>query len=477
MNMSIYRQITKYLPVTLLAIVCPALALASNNDANIQKLLVALKEQTHVPAFSMAIAQHGQIMNSVTVGETDIRNNIKAGPDTLFRLASVSKVIGATMLAKLVQDKNLDPNAPIGTYLPNLEENFKSLTTSELLAHISGIPHYQVKDANIATTHYHKAIDAINSVGQRNLLSIPGEKYHYSSHGYTLLSGLYEAISGIPLTEAVKDFSHKFSNTATPILENVTKRNKLRSNAYEVTKSNIDLLKLRDQSYSPFGTGMIASANDLALFGNAVLHSPMLNSVTRKMMFTPVTKGSYLYQVGFGWRISKDNRGRTVYHHAGVTPGARSVLILYPEQGLSLAFLSNSRWTAQIERTGFALADIILEKQQSKDVNQLRFSGTFENKLLNGSISCPKNNHPCEMIGKIKPLKNWLNQFGPSNSTLESSIPLFAFHGVNGYSLKLITSVGIIDIIQSNNCESEICLTAPVGKARMLNLMKIGDET
>ena len=133
--------------------------------ALVTDLLLDLRNTTAVPAFSVAVVKNGLMQLAVAVGEVDKRNHFGAVPNHSFRLASVSKVVGATMLARLVQQEKLNPNAPIGNYLPDVHENYRDITTAQLLAHTSGLPHYQAKDATIAMTHYDNATEAAQSVG------------------------------------------------------------------------------------------------------------------------------------------------------------------------------------------------------------------------------------------------------------------------------------------------------------------------
>ena len=198
--MKFHEQITAFLISLFIVLLCARSAQADPAaEQIIEKMLVDLISINQVPAHSVAIAMDGRILAQVTVGEKDIRNHIAATPDTTFRLASVSKVIGATMLAKLVQDGSLDPDKPIGQCMPGLQQQYQALTTTQLLAHISGMPHYQPGDALIAATHYDSAVEALGSVGNRPLQEKPGEEYLYSSHGYTILSALYETITGKPV--------------------------------------------------------------------------------------------------------------------------------------------------------------------------------------------------------------------------------------------------------------------------------------
>jgi len=445
-------------------------------SGSIADLLGSLRGQTQVPAYSVAIVQDGQVLARSAVGEVDVRNHFDASPENQFRLASVSKVIGATMLALLVQSGELDPMAPIGNYLAGLPEQYRDLTALQLLSHTSGMPHYQARDALIAKTHYETAIDALASVGDRPLISTPGNAYTYSSHGYTILSALYEAITGEPLTESVPVFVAELSDQESPALENLQQRNSLRSNVFAVDAAGAETLKPRDQSYSPFGTGFIASATDLALFGDAVLHSPQLEEETRELLFRPVVlndggrTGNYLYEVAFGWRVGKDSSGLTVYHHAGVTEGARSVLILYPEFGLSIAFLSNAAWTASIERTGFALANLVLENQSlATPVGYHDFTGSFDGHEISGTLSCDGDTIACGLSDSQGALSEWLMRYSVSEEP-PTGWPSLLVQGDRGHALKIVTTVGLVELHRNLAEPDDAHFQAELGNGQALEI-------
>jgi CubicO group peptidase (beta-lactamase class C family) len=444
-------------------------------SGSIEEVLSGLRELTQVPAFSVAIVQRGQVLVQSTVGEVDTRNHIDALPEHRFRLASVSKAIGATMIALLVQSGDLDPAKPISDYIVGLPEQYRDLTTLQLLAHTSGLPHYQARDALIARTHYETATDALASVGNRPLVAAPGDSYLYSTHGYTILGALHESIAGEPLTESAARFVEQLVARDSPALEDWQQRDNRRSNVFAVETTGSRTLKPRDQSYSPFGTGFTASATDLAYFGDAVLHSPRIDEATRERLFRPVMlsgggkTGRYDYSVAFGWRVGRDTTGRSVYHHAGVTEGARSVLILYPESGLSIAFLSNASWTAQIEKTGFALANFILENQAPAALaGEYNFTGSYDGEPLAGVLSCVEGSWTCTLSDKSGAFSQWLSRYAPGKVPNPSWPSMFT-RGESADALKVITPVGVVEL-RSDAAAIGKVFEAQIGNGRMLEL-------
>ena len=186
---------------------------ANNYQQQLTSLLTSLNDVTGVPGFSVAIIHKGKLVASVATGFADVANDLPAKPSTTFRLASVSKIVGAVMLAELVVNSRLNPDVGIGQYYPELNSKYHNITLRELLSHTSGMPHYQSKDYDIYNKSYSSATEALETLKGRDLLSRPGYQYHYSTHGYTLAGAIYERITGQPLSVGVIDFVKRWTWT------------------------------------------------------------------------------------------------------------------------------------------------------------------------------------------------------------------------------------------------------------------------
>ena len=139
-----------------------------------------------------------------------VGNRLQVGPivtpKSLFRLASVSKPITALGVLRLVEKGKLRLDAPLNTYLPELPEPLKPLTCRQLLTHTSGLRHYENKAASdFATGQQHSCREALKIFASDPLVAAPGQKYHYSTHAFTLLGTVVEAITGRPFFETQQE--------------------------------------------------------------------------------------------------------------------------------------------------------------------------------------------------------------------------------------------------------------------------------
>lgn len=415
-------------------------------EQELTKLLNSLNDVTGVPGFSVAVVHKGKLVASVATGLSDVKNKRTATPNTTFRLASVSKIIGATMLAELVTTGQLDPDLGIGHYYPDLNIKYHHITIRHLVSHISGMPHYQLKDFDIYDHHFERATDAVKTLKNRDLLSRPGAKYEYSTHGYTLAGAVYEKVTNQSLSHGVKQFVERWTGKATPAIENLHQLSPDSSKLYELGSNGAKEITYGEKSYSVFGAGLYATASDLAYFGAKVLEKSNSQPPLKKLLFSPTKKndGSLIknsrYSVGFGWRIAQDQFGRTVYHHAGATPGARSILALFPEHNLSIAFLSNSSWISGIDKLVFALASLYIDEAKVDEKTQIKLRISNKNDQIESFSNCTANQ--CYLTDSKSDFATWLNSFNTKSNTI-SKWPIFTYNTPLDQRLLMVTKIGI----------------------------------
>lgn len=123
--------------------------------------------------------------------------------NTVFDLASVSKVVGTGMTAMTLVDEGLlDPDAKVSHYLPDFEGD---ATIRDLMTHVSGLPAYAtwtvlLKDRPDATPAERKQI-LKDYVCHCQRLNEPRGKYRYSCLNFITLQYVMEAITGKPLDQ------------------------------------------------------------------------------------------------------------------------------------------------------------------------------------------------------------------------------------------------------------------------------------
>ena len=124
-----------------LAAIVPA-ARRDVDYARLDQRLQALVEKPGMVGLAVGVVENGRITFLKGYGETHAGSGEKVTEETVFRWASVSKGVGATMVAKLAEEGKIDLDAPIANYAPGLKlpghYEYKA-SVGDLLSHRVGL--------------------------------------------------------------------------------------------------------------------------------------------------------------------------------------------------------------------------------------------------------------------------------------------------------------------------------------------------
>ncbi|KAM4829537.1 serine beta-lactamase-like protein LACTB, mitochondrial isoform 3-T3 [Thomomys bottae] len=122
---------------------CFARAIANSRD-----LLHRIKDEVGAPGIVVGVSVDGKEVWSEGLGYADVENRVPCKPETVMRIASISKSLTMVALAKLWEAGKLDLDVPVQHYVPEFpEKEYEgekvSVTTRLLISHLSGIRHYE----------------------------------------------------------------------------------------------------------------------------------------------------------------------------------------------------------------------------------------------------------------------------------------------------------------------------------------------
>jgi CubicO group peptidase (beta-lactamase class C family) len=293
-----------------------------------------------LPAVSIAIAVNGNVVFKKAYGWADLENSIPATTESLFRTASVAKPMTAVGALELVEKGKLDLDAPIQKYCPAFPVKPWPITTRELLGHLAGIRAY--KDREIfSTVHYVNTIDGMSFFKDDPLLFEPGTKYGYSTYGYTVVGCVMEGASGERFPEYMDAHVFKPAGMDHIAVDDVYSIVPHRVRGYTFQNGKVINMPLNDTSYKIPGGGYVATAEDLAKLGAAVMSGKLLKPETVTAMWTPQhTKDGVETRYGMGWGKAELD-GETIYAHSGDQPGTRTSLFVIPARRMAFAVMIN----------------------------------------------------------------------------------------------------------------------------------------
>ena len=321
-------------PAGVVAAIILALVPLSAGDGVDDFIRAQLRTQ-RIPGLSLAVIQDGRIVKAEGYGFADLAARRPATPDTVYKIASVSKAILASGVMRLVQDGRLELDRPIGTYLEQTPPSWASITIRHLLSHTSGL----VREG--------PAFDAMRAISDAEVVRsaypvplrfAPGERHEYGNLNYFALAEIIRVVSGRPWTAYMQrqiftpaGMSSTWPTSTATVVPN-------RAAGYvdnDALKPAPAWVALR-----PSGA-FLSTVRDLAKWDAALDAGLLLSDATKRQMWTPTklndgTAAPY----GLGWYVSLHNGRRRVQHTGGM-PGARAGFVKYPDDRLTIIVLMN----------------------------------------------------------------------------------------------------------------------------------------
>lgn len=331
-----------------------------------RSVAAALVRDKNLPGLSVAVGVGGQLIWKEGFGWSNIEQHVPVSPETRFRIGSVSKLLTSVAVGVLYGENRIQLDAPVQTYIPDFPKKKWPITTRELMAHTSGIRHYQGDEA-LSNKPYASLEDGLAIFDKDPLLFKPGTQVHYSSYAWNLVGAIVAKISGEPFYTFVRDkitapigMLDTTADFVKPIIPD-------RVAYYDRTKDGrLENSPAVDESYKWSSGGYLSTPSDLVRFGYAVLHDRVLKQKTREMLWAPVKlEDGKPTGRGLDWRLDVDADGRKVVSHNGGSVGGSTRLAIYPEQNMVVAVTSNvSNAGKEVEGLTDALAHVFDENSK-----------------------------------------------------------------------------------------------------------------
>src|SRR5205085_10680858 len=155
---------------------------------------------------AVGVVENGRITFLQGYGETLAGSGERVTPETVFRWASVSKGVAATMVAKLAEQGKIDLNAPVVNYAPDLKlpaANEYKASVGDLLSHRLGL-YRNAYDNKLEEGGDPSMLRA--SLSQLNPTCAPGTCWSYQNVAYDASSEIVSRITHLPYEQAVKRY-------------------------------------------------------------------------------------------------------------------------------------------------------------------------------------------------------------------------------------------------------------------------------
>ncbi|MCP3799478.1 serine hydrolase [Allokutzneria sp. A3M-2-11 16] len=133
-------------------------------------------------------------------GELPPASRLPMRPDTIFDVASISKLFTSVVALQFAERGRVDLDAPVARYLPEFAVNGKeTVTLRHVLTHTSGLP------AGLAVGSYPTIPERLAAIYRVGLRATPGTRYEYSDLSLIIVGKVLERVSGRALPELVSE--------------------------------------------------------------------------------------------------------------------------------------------------------------------------------------------------------------------------------------------------------------------------------
>ena len=304
----------------------------------------------NIAGLSIALVDDRKIIWQQGFGYADLKNKIKATPETVYRAGSISKLFNGMAVMKLVEAGKMDLDRPLVTYLPQFKiksrfGNTDGITPRTILTHHSGLPRDWID--GMWAKQPKPFTQLVHAIKDEYVAYPPNTVMSYSNLGVTLLGHAVQNVSGMAYAQylhqsLLEPMGMKHSRFATGLSGISAAKSYMNGN--EVFEYPL--------GYIPAG-GLNTTATDLARLAMLVnnrgkLHNrQILLPESLEAMLTvqnaqiPLDLGN---PMGLAWFINNKvlAQKEPVYSHGGGVIAHRTMFMVAPESKLGVVVLANT---------------------------------------------------------------------------------------------------------------------------------------
>lgn len=339
----------------------PYLATIAWADAGLSKAIdniFADIDADSEPGCAAGVIHNGEYIHKAGYGLANLEYGIPITSQSVFRTGSVGKQFTAMAIAILAERGELDLDADVHEYLPDLMDYGHEVTIRQMVHHIAGMGDYDNEafknsdgtEFRFGNEDFWTIEEFYRKVTQADLNHEPGSEYEYSNLAYFLLSQVVESVSGESLRKfAAKEMFGRLGMSDTFFNDNVNQPVRNRADGYrlmddggwEIFMTNLswvgdggvytnldDFLKWDQNFYD----------NKLGKGGNSLIRlvtSPHPDTIEY------TDEGPRNVNYAFGQRVDELN-GEYAVTHTGGWVAFSTIYTRYPELGLSVVVFCNS---------------------------------------------------------------------------------------------------------------------------------------
>jgi CubicO group peptidase (beta-lactamase class C family) len=317
---------------------------AQPGHKEVRSLLGDIMKKEHIPGLAYAVVRDGKVETIGVMGKAHLGFDQDVTRQTVFQLASCSKLFCSLLLGKLFDNGLLHPQQTLGALLDSVPSAWKGITIMQLAAHQSGIKMADFSKADNTQMAFAAAVTM-------PLEYEPGTRDAYVSSDYWVLQYLIEKVTGLKYFDALKKhvlaplgLHHTFVNN--PKTGFITDLDIVPQQAQEYHWFPEDsTLRISQMWFGATGYaagGIYSSVEDLAKVAIAFDRGDFISPATRTLLSNPVMlqngkPGSF----GLGLIVKENEQGHKMIGHSGGP--ALADFVRYDQDKLTFIVLTNNR--------------------------------------------------------------------------------------------------------------------------------------
>lgn len=276
-----------------------------------------------------------------------------------FLIASISKVVTATMIFQLQDEGLLNINDPLTDWLEEdlIDQlaNYDKVTIAQLLNHTSGMPDYlnarQTFDALNKPFFMQSQREKLTYAYGEAALNAPGEAFNYSNTNFVLLGLIVEEARQMELWKATETYitnplslsSFSMGRENDPIPDDVVR-------PYMALKGGkyFDITQYAVSDAATGDGGVLSNMQDLNTFIEALFSGQLISSESLALMTTNLTligedESDFDWEdEAYGLGITRYNTPKGLaYGHTGFSGSYASLVFYFPEEQVTLSMITN----------------------------------------------------------------------------------------------------------------------------------------
>lgn len=303
-----------------------------------------------IAGLSIAVLRDGDLIHARGYGLADVGLASPATEQTVFVIASVSKLITAIAVLTLVEEGLITLDSTLADLLPHFSHvrQADAITVRHLLTHTSGLPDFlsTFNEARQGSGQVLSDMFVLEFLRDRPLDFEIGTHWIYSNTGFYLLGEIIEEVTSTSFGSYIRTMASGLGMNSTYLCDDERSPGQ-RTIGYTWADDRFEI----SSSYESPGTttgfraagGLCSSTQDLVYLPTALLSRGALSEASLATMVAPTTlRYGERVDYGLGTRLG-DHNGKPLWGHTGGGNGTSwAVLAHYPLDDVTIAVLINT---------------------------------------------------------------------------------------------------------------------------------------